>query len=76
MRIGTNRGYAINYDGGRLADVEIGGVAVECVQVRDYDFATGEFGAEPTRKQIRERVAELLDPEDMDNYRELARFYR
>ncbi len=75
MRIQTEKGYVINYSGGRLADVEINGVAVECVQVRAYDFGTGEFGPEPTEDEIRASVAEFLNPDDMDNYRELARFY-
>ncbi len=68
-------GYEIHYSGGRLADVVIEGVAVECVQVRDYDFGTGEFGKAPTNRQIRERVAKFLNPEDMGNYREMAEFY-
>ncbi len=74
-RISTTEGYVIDYSGGRLADVEINGVAVECVQVRAYDFASGTFGPEPTEDEIRAKVAEFLNPDDMDNYRELARFY-
>ena len=74
--ITTDQGYTISYAGGRLADVIIGGVAVECVQVRRYDFATGEFGPEPSDEEIRESVSEFLSPEDMPNYRELSDFYR
>lgn len=68
--------YDIHYSGGRLADVYINGVPVECVPVRDYDFGTGKFGPDPTSAQIVKRVAAFLNPEDMPNYRELADFYR
>jgi len=71
----TEDGYEIHYSGGRLADVYVNGVPVECVQVRDYDFATGEFGRTPSDAQIRSRVREFLSPDDMENYRELADFY-
>ena len=73
--IKTDQGYEIHYSGGRLADVVIDGIAVECIQVRDYDFRTGEFGRMPSDAQILKRVAAGLDPEDMPNYRELAQFY-
>jgi hypothetical protein len=53
-------GYAIHYGGGRLADVVIDGSAVECVQVRDYNTRTGEFGPEPDDASIRASVAEFL----------------
>lgn len=73
--LSTDEGYAIGYSGGRLADVLIDGVAVECVQVRAYDFATGKFGRTPSDDQIRRRVREFLSPDDMDNYRDMAQFY-
>jgi len=71
----TDQGYQIRYSGGRLADVVIDGVVVECVQVRDYDFAGGTLGRMPTDEQIRRRVAQFLRPEDMDEYRAQAAFY-
>lgn len=74
-KITTSDGYTINYAGGRLADVIINGVAVECVQVRDYGWEHGTFGPVPTDDEIRARVREFLNPDDMTNYEELARFY-
>jgi hypothetical protein len=74
--LSTDEGYSISYSGGRLADVIIDGIAVECVQVRDYNFATGKFGRMPSDAQIRARVRKFLNPSDMENYRELAAFYR
>ena len=59
-RIAGN-GYEIVYHGGRLADVVIDGAAVECVQVRAYDFQTGEFGPEPTDAEIRGKVAAFIE---------------
>ena len=59
--ISTTEGYNIGYSGGRLADVLVNGHAIECVQVRDYDFATGEFGAYPSAAQIQERVREFIE---------------
>jgi hypothetical protein len=54
-------GYEIDYSGGRLADVMVNGAAVECVQVRGYDFATGEFTEPyPTAEQLAERVEVFL----------------
>ena len=60
-RVIHDRSYTIRYEGGRLADVEFGGHAMECVQVRDYDFASGEFGPVPTAAQIRRKVREFID---------------
>lgn len=58
----SGNGYEIHYSGGRLADVVIDGSAVECVQVRDYDFATGQFTEEePTDSEIRYRVAAFIE---------------
>jgi hypothetical protein len=56
-----DRSYEIRYSGGRLADVYFGGEPIECVQVREYDFATGEFGPVPTRTQIKREVREFID---------------
>lgn len=60
MRRISGRGYTIEYGGGRLADVVIDGSAIECVQVRDYDFATGELGPEPSAAEIRRAVADFI----------------
>lgn len=60
-RVIRDRSYTIRYEGGRLADVEFGGHAMECVQVRDYNVQTGEFGPVPTAKQIRAKVREFID---------------
>jgi len=66
-------GYSIKYEGGRLADVYIGSKPVECVQVRAYDFAKGEFGPEPTENEIREQVADFLNESGgIELYRENA----
>ena len=54
-------GYSIDYGGGRLADVIVNGYAAECVEVRGYDFATGEFTEPfPAAEVVAERVAEFL----------------
>ena len=67
-------GYTIHYTGGRLADVLIGGHAVEAVPVRSEDGQHGRFTeAEPLEAEVCERVADWLNPEDMANYRESAR---
>lgn len=57
-------GYAIEYNGGRLADVLVNGSAVECVQVRAYDFATGEFTEPlPSADVVAERVRGFIECE-------------
>lgn len=33
------QGWSIQYDGGRLADIYLWGSAVDCVQVRDWDWS-------------------------------------
>lgn len=68
--ITTTHEYDIEYDGGRLADVMIGGHAVECVEVRGYDGATGEFTEpEPRASLIRDQVHELMRDQDLADYR-------
>jgi hypothetical protein len=55
-------GYDIDYSGGRLADVIVNGSPVECVEVRAYDFATGEFAEPfPSAELVAERVQGFLD---------------
>jgi hypothetical protein len=41
--------------------VIVDGSAVECVQVRPYDFAAGTFGPEPSDDEIRATVADLIE---------------
>jgi hypothetical protein len=55
-------GYDIDYSGGRLADVLVNGQPVECVEVRTYDFASGEFVEPfPSADLVAERVEGFLD---------------
>jgi hypothetical protein len=59
--IHTEQGYDIDYSGGRLADVLVNGSAVECVEVRAYDWASGEFTEPfPSADVVAERVEEFL----------------
>jgi hypothetical protein len=53
--------YDIDYSGGRLADVLLGGKPVECVEVRAYDWSSGEFLEPfPPAEIVAERVAAFL----------------
>ena len=53
--------YDIDYSGGRLADVLVNGRPIECVEVRRYDFRSGEFTeAFPSADVVAERVAAFL----------------
>lgn len=57
----TTQGYEIHYEGGRLADVVVDGRAVETVQVRGYDWETGEFTEPyPSGADIRESVSRFI----------------
>jgi hypothetical protein len=69
----ANGGYSIEYADGRTADVVINGTAVECVQVREYDWENGALGPMPTPAQVRQQVADFLaDADCMADYRMAA----
>lgn len=57
----AGNGYQIRYSGNRLADVLVDGSAIISVQVRDYDYAKGEFGPEPDEATVEKTVREFLD---------------
>jgi hypothetical protein len=54
-------GYTIDYSGGRLADVLVNGSAVECVEVRAYDWGSGAFTEPfPAPDVVAERVEAFM----------------